>query len=212
MSQDRSPIRKQRPEEQRAWFGAQVERLADRLYGTALRFARNPHEAEDLVAETVAKAWAKLGELRDPQAFEGWIQRILANTFMSEWRHRRASPEVAVEPGDAGDGGEPFSLFEQLHQPFLLWWTNPEEAAVQKLLREDMDRAVDALPEAFRLAVILVDVQGNSYGEAAEILGVPVGTVRSRLARARARLQRQLWRHARDAGLLGLAQDAKVKA
>ena len=182
-------------------FGAEIERLADRLFGTALRFTRNSDDAEDLVAETVAKAWARLEELRDPRAFEGWIQRILSNTFVSEWRRRRASPVVQSET-EADCDGEPFSLFEQLHQPFLLWWTNPEEAAVQKLLREDIDRALDALPEAFRIAVILVDVQGNSYGEAAAILGVPVGTVRSRLSRARAQLQRELWRHARDAGLL----------
>jgi RNA polymerase sigma-70 factor (ECF subfamily) len=183
-------------------FAAEVERLADRLYGTALRFTRNRDAAEDLVAETVARAWAKLDELRDPQAFEGWIQRILSNTFISQWRHRRASPEVSLEAPDGG-AEEPFSLFEQLHQPFLLWWTNPEEAAIQSLLREDMERALDGLPDVFRIAVVLVDVQGNSYGEAAAILGVPVGTVRSRLARARAQLQRELWQHARDAGLLG---------
>jgi RNA polymerase sigma factor (sigma-70 family) len=183
-------------------FAAEVERLADRLYGTALRFTRNREEAEDLVAETVAKAWAKLDELRDAQALEGWLQRILSNTFMSQWRHRRASPEVQAE-ADEEAGAEPFSLFEQLHQPFLLWWTDPEEAAVQNLLRRDLDKALDALPDAFRIAVILVDVQGNSYGEAAELLGVPVGTVRSRLARARSQLQRRLWQHARDAGLTG---------
>jgi RNA polymerase sigma factor (sigma-70 family) len=182
-------------------FAAEVERLADRLYGTALRFARDPDGAEDLVAETVAKAWEKLGELRDPQAFEAWIQRILANTFMSQWRRRRASREVTIEPGDTCDG-EPFSLFEQLHQPFLLWWSNPEESAVQNLLREDMDRALDALPEVFRIAVMLVDVHGNSYSEAAQLLGVPVGTIRSRLARARSQLQRELWQHAQDAGIV----------
>lgn len=184
----------------RSIFSAEVERLADRLYGTALRLTRNRDEAEELVAETVAKAWANLGRLRDAQAFEGWIQRILANTFMSQWRHRRARPEVAMQPEEGCDV-EPFSLFEQLHQPFLLWWTSPEEATIQNAMREDMDRALDALPDVFRVAVILVDAMGNSYAEAAEILGVPVGTVRSRLARARAQLQRELWQHALDAGL-----------
>ena len=186
----------------RGAFAAQIERLADRLYGTALRLTRNPVEAEDLVAETVAKAWAKLDELRDAQAFDGWIQRILSNTFMSQWRRRGACPEVAMEPPD-GDEDEPFSLFDRLHQPFLLWWTNPEEEAMRNLLREDMDRALDALPDAYRIAVILVDVLGHSYAEAAQSLRVPIGTVRSRLARARGELQRQLWRHAQDAGLLG---------
>jgi len=185
----------------RQFFAAEVERLADRLFGTALRLTRNRDDAEDLVAETVAKAWAKLPELRDLQCFDAWIQRILANTFVSEWRHRRASPEIAIEPGvEHDEEGEPFSLFEKLHQPFLLWWASPEESVIAKLLREDIERALDGLPDAFRIAVVLVDVQGHSYPEAAELLGVPVGTVRSRLARARGLLQRSLWQHARDAG------------
>ena len=184
------------------FFAEKVERLTDRLYGTALRLTRNSDDAEDLVAETVAKAWAKLGGLSDPQSFDAWIQRILTNTFVSEWRHRRASPEVAMEPEPEDGGDEPFSLYEKLHQPFLLWWTTPEEEVIAKLLREDIDRALDVLPDAFRIAVVLVDVEGYSYGEAAELLGVPIGTVRSRLARARAQLQRALWQHGKDAGLL----------
>jgi RNA polymerase sigma-70 factor (ECF subfamily) len=194
-----------------SFFAEKVERLTDRLYGTALRLTRNSDDAEDLVAETVAKAWAKLRELSDPQSFDAWILRILTNTFVSEWRHRRASPEVAMEPEPEDDEGEPFSLYEKLHQPFLLWWTTPEEEVIAKLLREDMDRALDALPDAFRIAVVLVDVQGYSYGEAAELLGVPVGTVRSRLARARAQLQRALWQHGKDAGLIERHMTAKAQ-
>jgi RNA polymerase sigma-70 factor (ECF subfamily) len=193
------------------FFAEKVARLADRLYGTALRLTRNSADAEDLVAESVAKAWAKLGELSDRQSFDAWIQRILANTFVSEWRHRRASPEVAMEPEPEDGEGDPFSLFEKLHQPFLLWWTTPEEEVIAKLLREDIDRALDALPDAFRIAIVLVDVQGNSYAEAADLLGVPVGTVRSRLARARAQLQRALWQHAKDAGLLDRRVSAKAQ-
>jgi len=193
------------------FFAEKVERLTDRLYGTALRLTRNSDDAEDLVAETVAKAWAKLGELSDPQSFDAWILRILTNTFVSEWRHRRASPEVAMEPEPEDGEGEQFSLYEKLHQPFLLWWTTPEEEVITKLLREDMDRALDELPDAFRIAVVLVDVQGYSYGEAAELLGVPVGTVRSRLARARAQLQRALWQHGKDAGLLERHMTAKAQ-
>lgn len=192
------------------FFAEKVERLTDRLYGTALRLTRNSDDAEDLVAETVAKAWAKLGKLSDPQSFDAWIQRILTNTFVSEWRHRRASPEVAMEPEPEDGGDEPFSLYEKLHQPFLLWWTTPEEEVIAKLLREDMDRALDALPDAFRIAVVLVDVEGYSYGEAAKLLGVPIGTVRSRLARARAQLQRALWQHGKDAGLLERHMSAKA--
>lgn len=193
------------------FFAEKVERLTDRLYGTALRLTRNSDDAEDLVAETVSKAWAKLGELSDPQSFDAWILRILSNTFVSEWRHRRASPEVAMEPEPEDGEGEPFSLYEKLHQPFLLWWTTPEEEVITKLLREDLERALDALPDAFRIAIVLVDVQGYSYVEAAELLGVPIGTVRSRLARARAQLQLALWQHGKDAGLLKRHMSAKVQ-
>lgn len=193
------------------FFAEKVERLTDRLYGTALRLTRNSDDAEDLVAETVAKAWARLGKLSDPQSFDAWIQRILTNTFVSEWRHRRANPVVAMEPEPEEGGDEPFSLYEKLHQPFLLWWTTPEEEVIAKLLREDIDRALDALPDAFRIAIVLVDVEGYSYGEAAELLGVPIGTVRSRLARARAQLQRALWQHGKDAGLLERHTSAKAQ-
>ena len=189
-------------DERRRWFAAEVERLTDALYGVALRLTRNEQDAEDLVAETVVKAWNKVGELRDRQAFEAWIRRILGNTFVSEWRHRRASPELAcADPLEESD--EPFSLFEQLHQPFLLWWSNPEESAIASFLREEIGGALDALPDAYRVVVVLVDLEECSYTEAAQTLGVPVGTVRSRLNRARSQLQRILWQHARDRGFGG---------
>lgn len=186
----------------RQFFEAQVQRLIDRLFGTALRLTRNRADAEDLVAETVSKAWARLGELHEAQCFEAWIQRILANAFVSQWRHRRSRPEVVLETDDEDDEVDAFSLFDKLHQPFLLWWSNPEQMLVNKLLREDIEAALDALPDAYRMVVVLVEVQGYSYTEAAQLLEVPVGTVRSRLNRARAQLQRALWRQAQEAGLL----------
>jgi RNA polymerase sigma-70 factor (ECF subfamily) len=193
-------------DDRRRLFEREVQRLLDRLYGTALRLTRDPNDAEDIVGETVAKAWTKLPELRDPGLFEAWIQRILANCFVSHWRRRRAQAEVALDSGDDGDddGCEEhgFSLFEQLHQPFLLWWSTPEELLETKLLREHLERALDALPDTFRIAMLLVEVQGHSYHEAAALLGVPVGTIRSRLSRARGLLQRALWQQAHDAGLV----------
>lgn len=187
----------------RQFFVGEIDRLTDRLFGTALRLTRNRDDAEDLVAETVAKAWARCSDLEDRSRFDAWIQRILANTFVSTWRRRRASPEIANGADEGRDeSGTPFSLFEKLHQPFLLWWSSPEESVIARLMGEDIERALDGLPDAFRIAIVLVDVQGHSYSEAAELLGVPVGTVRSRLARARAVMQRSLWEHARDAGLI----------
>ncbi len=180
-------------------FEAQVLRLTDRLYGRALRLTRNPADAEDLVADTVAKAWAKFEELRDVQCFETWIFRILTNAFLSAWRHHGAlQVETREQPLD---DSEEFSLFERLHQPFLLWWSSPEQEFLNDLLREDMEKALDDLPDEFRLVVVLVMVQGYSYAEVAEMLRVPVGTVRSRLSRGRGLLQRALWKQAEDAGL-----------
>lgn len=184
------------------FFAAEVERLADRLYGTALRLTRNREDAEDLVAETVAKAWSRLDDLRERQRFEAWIKRILHNTFVSEWRHRRAGPEILIDVDEDESTDDAFSFFEQLHRPFLLWWSNPEERVIADFLRRDVANALDELDDAFRIVVVLIDVEGYSYSEAAEMLKVPVGTVRSRLHRARSMLQRRLWRHAQDAGLL----------
>ncbi|MGH7710606.1 MAG: sigma-70 family RNA polymerase sigma factor, partial [Gemmatimonadaceae bacterium] len=81
------------------------------------------------------------------------------------------------------------------------WWSNPEKEFLDKLLREDLVRAIDRVPEPFRVVVILVDVHGLSYQEVADAVGVPIGTVRSRLARGRSILQKALWEHARDAGV-----------
>jgi RNA polymerase sigma-70 factor (ECF subfamily) len=182
----------------RAFFRTEVERLMDRLYGTALRLTRNAADAEDLVSEAVTKAWANFAQLEDRQAFPKWLFRILANTYISE--QRRARPSIA-EPISMDDDERPFSLFEKMHQPFLLWWANPEQDLINKLLREDIERALDALPEGFREVVVVVEINGYSYAEAADILGVPIGTVRSRLARARSMLQRALWTQAQAAGL-----------
>ncbi|MBD5803920.1 ECF RNA polymerase sigma factor SigR [Azoarcus sp. Aa7] len=185
----------------RTFFTLRVEELADRLYGVALRFTRNRAAAEDLVSETVVKAWAHLPQLEDRTCFEKWIFRILANTFFSQCRHEREETLAAEEDEDG------FSLFDRLHQPFLLWWGNPEQELIHKLLCEDLDRALGALPDCYRAVVVSVDLLGHSYAEVAEMLGVPVGTVRSRLNRARSQLQRALWHQAQAAGLVSGSRD-----
>jgi len=186
-----------------AFFRAEVERLMDRLYGTALRLTCNRADAEDLVSETVTKAWAGFSQLSDRKSFPKWIFRILVNTFISE--RRRARPE-SIEDMSLSDE-ESFSLFEKLHQPFLLWWSNPEQELINKLLREDIEQALSGLQEGYRTVLILVEVNGCSYAEAADILGLPVGTVRSRLNRARSMLQRMLWKQAQAAGLIAPTRD-----
>jgi RNA polymerase sigma-70 factor, ECF subfamily len=185
-------------EADRAWFAAQVEELLPELYGRAARLCRDRSNAEDLVAESVAKAWEALPSLAGRDAFRGWLFRILNNGFVSSCRSARA--KAVHEPLEGT--GEEFSLFERLHQPVLLWWGNdPEREFLNRLLREDLERAIDGLPQVYGEVVVLVDVQGLSYGEVAELLEIPVGTVRSRLARGRSRLQEALWEYGREAGL-----------
>jgi RNA polymerase sigma-70 factor (ECF subfamily) len=182
-----------------SWFETEAERLIPDLYGAALRMARNDADAQDLVADAVGNAWTHLASLQDRASFRGWVFRILHNCFVSRCRSLRAQ---ATEESYDEEGAHAFSLFERLHQPFLLWWgSNPEQEFLDKLFREDLERAVDALPEHFRVVVVLADLQGFSYNDIAGILAIPIGTVRSRLARGRSLLQRALWQHAVDAGL-----------
>lgn len=191
-------------------FEDQVERLMDRLYGTALRLTRHPDEAEDVVAEAVSQAWRRLDQLEDPACMEGWLFRILHHTFVSQWRRRhcRQDREVSLDTEEEGDAG--FSLFEKLHQPFLLWWGAPERDFVNHLLQEDLQRALDNLADPYRIVMVLVEIQGYSYDETARILDVPLGTVRSRLNRARGLLQKALWRQGRDAGLVTRSTSAST--
>ena len=190
----------------RAFFEEQITTLLDSLYGAALRLAKNRADAEDLVAEALTKAWANYSSLQDRQCFRGWVFRILTNTFLSECRKRGTeSIEALAEGGGDGDGDgdneSAFSIFERLHLPFLLWWGTPEQDFLNKVLREDIEKALDALPEVFRVVVVLNDLEGFTYQEIAAMLDVPTGTVRSRLSRARSLLQKVLWEQAKDRGL-----------
>lgn len=187
---------------QRQLFSDTVTRLMDRLYGTALRLARDPDDAEDIVAEALGQAWRRLDQLRDPAQLEAWLFRILNNCFIDHCRRRRSRQDKEVEldlkePEDAD-----FSLFEQLHQPFLLWWSTPESEFVDNLLQEDIQKAVDGLQDAYRIVIVLVEIEGYTYEETARLLDLPLGTVRSRLSRARGLLQKALWLQGREAGLV----------
>lgn len=182
------------------WFGTEVMSLLPDLLSAARAMADREADAEDLVAEAVAKAWEHRDDLRERRRFRGWLFRILRNCCLGRRRKRAARPSEVALPGEAAD--EPgFSLFERLHQPMLLWWGDPERRFLDRLLREDIERALDELAEPFRTVVVLADVHGMRYAEIAETLDVPVGTVRSRLSRGRSRLQESLWTHAADRGL-----------
>jgi RNA polymerase sigma-70 factor, ECF subfamily len=183
-------------------FEEQLTGVLDRLYAAALRMTKNRADAEDLVSEAVTRALKHRDSLRDPAGFRGWMFRILTNTFISSCRKNRNSPEI--RPGDTGgESEEDFWLFDRLHQPLLMFWgANPEQEFLNNILREDLARALDGLTEDYRIVVLLSDVEGFTYPEIAAILDIPVGTVRSRLARARSRLQKALWQQAIDTGFV----------
>ena len=194
-------------------FENQVMDLLGRLHGVARRLTGNEADAEDLVAETVTKAWRCLDTLASEDAFKAWIFRILNNTFISDLRRAGARPRLeSIECEDESEDEAMFSIFEQMHQPFLLWFSTPEQEFVDKLLREDLDKALGSLPDHYRVVVILSDLEEFSYSEIAETLAIPVGTVRSRLARARSALQKVLWAQAQEYGLKGAPKQGCQKS
>jgi RNA polymerase sigma-70 factor, ECF subfamily len=187
----------------REFFEKQLLELLGPLQGVARRLTGNEADAEDLVADTVVRALRALDTLECEAAFRSWMFRILNNTFISDCRKAGARPRTEsmdLEPAEGEDGAE-FSLFEQMHQPFLLWFSNPEREFLDKLLREDLERALAALPEHHRVIVVMSDLEECSYAEIAEALCIPIGTVRSRLARARGALQKALWEQAGEYGI-----------
>jgi RNA polymerase sigma-70 factor (ECF subfamily) len=170
----------------------------------AIRLTRNQADAEDLVAEAATKAWSAVANLEDRGRFRSWLFRILHNCFISNYRKKSVRPvEQAFEDLSVNDGEDDItSLLIRQSNEFLDWWGNPEQEFVNGLLGEQICLALEQLPENFRATVLLVNVEGFSYDEAAEILDVPPGTVRSRMKRGRTLLQKALWEQARDAGLL----------
>jgi len=176
----------------------------DSLYSVALRLTKNKTEAEDLVADSTTRAWAAIDKLIDPDKFRPWIFRILHNCYFSEYRKKAVRPvEIVYEEHPGGDDkSEIANLLASQSNEFLNWWTNPEREVINSLLADDMTAAIESLPEVFRITVVLINIEGLSYDETAEVLGIAPGTVRSRMNRGRTLLQKALWEHARDAGLI----------
>ena len=191
------------------FFSREIEANMDALYGTALRLAGPGADAEDLVAETVSKAWSAIGTLQDRQRFRPWIFRILHNCFISAYRRKAVRPRESAY--DEEDDGGLVALLNAQPDDFLVWWANPERQFFNNMLGSAIMAAIDGLPDAFRTTIILVNVEGLTYDEAAEALGVPPGTVRSLMKRGRTMLQRALWEQARDAGIAPQQKTAGIK-
>jgi RNA polymerase sigma-70 factor (ECF subfamily) len=176
-------------------FEREVLPILPNLYGAALRLTRNPQDAEDLVQETFLRAYRGFAGFQEGTNLRAWMYRILTNTFINTYRKKQREP-VTVQDDDIED----WYLYDRLGGSTVE--ASAESEVLEKLPDEDVQRALEALPEGFRMAVLLADVEGFSYKEIAEIMDVPIGTVMSRLHRGRKALQKALWETVRERGLV----------
>ena len=170
----------------------------DALYSAALRMTRNPADAEDLVQETFLRAYRGFGGFKDGTNLKAWLYKILTNTFINTYRAKKRRPDETEF-----DDVEEFALYNRLGGlEAANAGRTPEAEVLDSMPDEAVKEALESLPEQFRMAVLLADVEGFSYKEIAEIMDVPVGTVMSRLHRGRKQLQQRLWEFARERNLL----------
>mgnify|MGYP001817124326 CR=1 FL=1 len=179
-----------------ATFEADVAEFVPQLYSAALRMTRHPADAEDVLQEALLKAYRGYGTFKAGTNLKAWLYRILTNTFINKYRKQTRRPSE-VELGELED----LYLFNRLGSDLGGATRSAEEEALDRFVDDDIKRAVEDLPENFRLPVLLADVEGFSYKEIAEIMDVPIGTVMSRLHRGRKALQRALWRIAEARGI-----------
>jgi RNA polymerase sigma-70 factor, ECF subfamily len=186
----------------RATFADAAMEHMGSLYTAALRMTRNPADAEDLVQETYLKAYRAYNTFQEGTNLKAWLYKILTNTFINSYRSRKRRPEQTEF-----DEGEDLYLFRRLGGlEAARSGRSAEEEVMDHFTEDDVKAAVEALPEQFRMAVLLADVEGFSYKEIADILDVPIGTVMSRLHRGRRSLQKALHDFAVQRGLASTAQ------
>ena len=182
----------------KATFEEDALQYARQLYSAALRMTRNPSDAEDLVQETFLKAYRAYDSFEEGTNLKAWLYRILTNTFINKYRADSRRPKQS-ELGDVED----LYMYRRIAVgDSSAASRSAEERVLEGLLEEDIKRAVEELPENFRIPVLLADLEGFSYKEIAEILDIPIGTVMSRLHRGRKAMEKRLWDYAEQRGLL----------
>jgi RNA polymerase sigma-70 factor (ECF subfamily) len=191
-----------------ATFAEQALPLMDGLYSAALRMTRNPADAEDLVQETYFKAYRAFHTFQEGTNLKAWLYRILTNTYINQYRAKKRRPDETDL-----DEVEDLYLYRRLGGlEGAEAGRSAEEELFEHLTSDEVKQALEALPEQFRMAVLLADVEGFAYKEIAEILDIPIGTVMSRLHRGRKAMQRKLYEYAVARGLVSDGDEVAVQA
>ena len=175
------------------------------LYTAALRMTRNPADAEDLVQETYLKAYRGFGSFELGTNLKAWLYRILTNTYINSYRAKRRRPEVT----DVEDIEDLYLYRHLVGDGSAGLGRSAEDEALERFTDTDIKEAIESLPDTFRMAVLLADVEGFSYKEIAEITDVPIGTVMSRIHRGRKALQKALVDRGRTRGLVGASDETR---
>jgi RNA polymerase sigma-70 factor, ECF subfamily len=189
--------RRELTDEDKRRFQRDALPMLDSLYAGALRMTRNPADAEDLVQETMLRAYRSFDRFEPGTNLKAWLFRILTNAYINVYRKRQREPQKVSQ-----EDVEDFDLYQELKDHDPQFSETPESIVLDGLVDSDITDAIDDLPEQFRLAVVLSDIEGFTYAEMAEIMDVPMGTVMSRLHRGRKALQKRLWDLARDRGIV----------
>ncbi|MFN8233796.1 MAG: sigma-70 family RNA polymerase sigma factor [Actinomycetota bacterium] len=196
---DTGPMAQRAPTDEAALrerFERDVIPLLPSLYGAAMRLTRNPTDAEDLIQETYLRAFKGFAGFREGTNLKAWLYRILTNSFINTYRKRQREPRTVDGPDDVDE----WYLYDRLGARNVE--ASAETEVLDRMPDQDVKRALESIPENFRMAVLLADVEGFSYKEIAEIMDIPIGTVMSRLHRGRKALERALWDTAKERGLV----------
>jgi len=184
---------KESAEQRRKRFEADALQYMNQLYSAALRYTKNPADAQDLVQDTYAKAFVSFHQFEPGTNLKAWLYRILTTTFINTYRKDQRRPQLSDQELEDWQIADASSHTSDQGK-------SAEDVALENLPDSDIKRALAEIPEEFRIAVYLADVEGFSYKEIAEIVGVPTGTVMSRLHRGRKQLREKLTDYARELG------------